>query len=68
MTSAKRGYILDGWGGLHPWATRHATPPPTATASAYWPNWDIARGVSADSANGSGVVVDGYGGLHGFTH
>ena len=42
------GLTLDGWGGLHPF-TLGAGPPPDVsqvTISAYWPNWDIARGVS----------------------
>src|SRR5207302_764176 len=34
------GYVLDGWGGLHPFNGAPAVAP-----GAYWPKWDIARGL-----------------------
>jgi hypothetical protein len=57
---AASGYVLDGWGGLHPFGGA-----PAAAASASWPGWDIARDVVARTGGG-GWVLDGWGGLHPF--
>ena len=56
------GYVLDGWGGLTAFGGAAALP---ANPSAYWPEWDIARGLALRS-DGSGYVLDGYGGVHAF--
>jgi hypothetical protein len=55
------GYVLDGWGGIHPFggASRPSGGP-------YWPGWDIARGIAAASSPTSGYVLDGWGGIHPF--
>ena len=55
------GYELDGYGGLHRFGGA-----PRFVASAYWPGWDIARGVVLDPSGGGGLVLDGFGGLHPF--
>ena len=55
------GYVLDGWGGLHPFGGA-----PVAAPSAYWRGWDIARAVATRPDNRSGYVLDGWGGLHPF--
>lgn len=55
-----RGWVLDGWGALHP---VNGAPPVTAN---YWPGWDIARDVAVTADGSWGVTVDGYGGLHAF--
>jgi len=54
-------YTLDGYGGLHP-----AGSAPPVSVSAYWPGWDIARGVASRSDTQSGYVLDGFGGIHPF--
>ena len=59
------GYILDGWGGPHPFGSALPT-----NGAAYWPGWDIARGIVL-VPNGSGgatggYVLDGWGGMHPF--
>ncbi len=59
------GYVLDGFGGLHPFASTGKAPPPVV-GNAYWPNWDIARGVALLPDGSGGYVVDGYGGIHPF--
>jgi hypothetical protein len=51
------GFVLDGWGGLHPFGTAIAISGP------YWSGWDIARGVAATGLN-RGYVLDGWGGVH----
>ena len=57
--------MLDGWGGLHPFAIgNHPTPP--AASAGYWNGWDIARGVSIMPDGTGGYVLDGFGGLHPF--
>jgi hypothetical protein len=33
-----------------------------------WPGWDIARGVTLTSFADSGYVLDGFGGIHGFSN
>ena len=40
-----RGYVLDGFGGLHGFSTPTSSAPPTVTSGSYWQGWDIARGV-----------------------
>jgi len=58
-------YTLDGWGGVQP----NAGLAPVGQ-TAYWPGWDIARGLvlTPDSAVGAvkGYTMDGWGGLHPF--
>jgi thermitase len=59
------GYVLDGWGALHPFAGKGAKPP-AATGGPYWSGWDIARGVALLPSGTGGYVLDGFGGLHPF--
>jgi hypothetical protein len=54
-------YTLDSFGGLS------ADDSPPLVATAYWPGWKIARAAHArpgPSTPQTGVVLDGYGGLH----
>jgi spore germination protein YaaH len=54
-------YTLDAYGGVN------ADVSPPLSGSAYWPNWKIARAAHALPGAGapqSGLVLDGYGGLH----
>ena len=60
-TTAAGGYVLDGFGGVHPVGNA-----PAATVSAYWPGWDIARGIAVRADGTSGYVLDGYGAVHPF--
>jgi hypothetical protein len=66
--TAYRGYVLDGYGGLHGFASAGtALPPPVSSAGHYWPGWDIARSVvMVPTSSTRGYVVDGYGGFHPF--
>jgi hypothetical protein len=61
------GYVLDGFGGLHPFRIGNGTMPPTITDAPYWNGWDIARGVSILPDGSGGYVLDGYNALHPFT-
>jgi hypothetical protein len=64
------GYVLDGWGGLHPFdvtTDAGAALPPSITNNAYWPGWDIARGLwIVPGSSSDGYTLDGWGGPHGF--
>ena len=55
------GFVLDGYGGVHPFGGA-----PALRGSAYWPGWDIARGIALDAGGTGGLVLDGFGGLHPF--
>ena len=52
-------YTLDGWGGVHAAA---ASAPLSCTA--YWPGWDIARGLALTSDGTGAYLLDGWGGVH----
>jgi hypothetical protein len=58
VTAPGKGYILDGYGGLHPFGGAPALADPT-----YW-GWDIARGIALCSGAAGGYVLDGWGGIH----
>ena len=62
------GYVLDGWGGMHPFhVTTDGSTMPTAINGAYWPGWDIAREVwLLPGSSTAGFTLDGWGGLHPF--
>jgi hypothetical protein len=72
-TPSAAGCVLDGFGGLHPWAE---VPAVTAveiggvgvscTGTGYWPNWDIATKITVIPGTDEGYVMDGFGGLHPF--
>ena len=54
-------YTMDGYGGIHP------VDSPPLPYTAYWPGWRIARASKALPGNvQSGLVLDGYGGLHSY--
>ena len=57
------GYVLDGYGGVHGYGSAPSNP---GGSAAYWPGWDIARGIATGPVQASGYVVDGYGGVHPF--
>jgi hypothetical protein len=62
-----KGYVLDGFGGLQPFSAGVGSPAPAPTVTAYWPGWDIARGVATFPNGSGGMVLDGFGGVHPFT-
>jgi hypothetical protein len=65
VTPLGGGYVLDGWGGLHGFASAGPAPPATA-GGPYWAGWSIARGVALLPSGSGGYVLDAYGGLHPF--
>ena len=65
VTAPQSGFVLDGWGALHP----YGAPGLAETSSArshYWAGWDIARDFAFLPNGSGGYVLDGYGGLHPF--
>ena len=56
------GYVTDDWGGIHPFITGGAPPPPITGPGPYWAGQDVVRGNSATF--GGGYVVDDWGGIH----
>jgi hypothetical protein len=58
------GYTVDVYGGLHPFGDA-----PYEAAGAYYPGFNIVRGLTlnaCDPSGHSGWTVDGYGGMHPF--
>jgi hypothetical protein len=61
------GCVLDGFGGLHPWADSSAViGDVTCDGTGYWPGWDIATKIAVIPGTDQGYVMDGFGGLHPF--
>lgn len=56
------GFVLDDWGGIHPFRTGTAAPPAIAVPGPYWPGQDVVRGIA--SGGGGGYVIDDWGGIH----
>jgi hypothetical protein len=66
LSTPTSGYVLDGYGGVHPFAGGGASMPSAPDSrAAYWPNWDIARSITLATPT-TGYVLDGYGGIHPF--
>jgi hypothetical protein len=55
------GYVLDGYGGVHPWGNA-----PQTYGFPYWSGWDIARAIVTYDNGTGGYVLDGFGGVHSF--
>lgn len=60
------GFVLDGWGGLHPYGVSGLGESSSSASSHYWPGWDIARDFAFLPDGSGGFVLDGWGGLHAF--
>jgi spore germination protein YaaH len=60
------GYVVDGFGGVHPFHPADGNAMPAPIQSPYW-GWDIARKIwFLPGSSTAGYVLDGYGGLHPF--
>ena len=61
------GYLLDGFGGSHPFhPSSDGSVQPPAISTTYW-GWDIARSLWFLPASGTaGYTLDGWGGIHPF--
>jgi hypothetical protein len=64
------GYVLDGYGGLHPFAVGSNQPPLSINDTATWPGWNIARDFdlfsNSTAGTAAGYTLDGFGGAHPF--
>ena len=66
MPDGKSGFVLDGFGGIHPFSV-DGHPAPAVAGAPYWLGWDIARGIAILPNGTGGYVLDGLGGLHPFS-
>ncbi|TMD84623.1 MAG: hypothetical protein E6I74_02300 [Chloroflexi bacterium] len=70
LSDGTGGYVMDLYGGLHPFAVGSSPMPPTITNAAYWRGWAIARDIAlapgSTASNVAGVTLDGWGGVHPF--
>jgi putative pyrroloquinoline-quinone binding quinoprotein len=68
--TAANGYVLDGYGGFHPFWSATAAVPATMGQYPYWSGSDIGRSLwflpSATTASSTGYELDGSGGIHPF--
>jgi hypothetical protein len=68
-TSA-HGYVIDAYGGFHPFWSKGAASPPAIAVYGYWAGRDLARGVwfspGATASTATGYTLDAYGGIHPF--
>src|SRR5439155_518245 len=60
------GYVLDAYGGLHPFGVGRAAPP-GVTGGPYWPGAKLARDVVLVPGSHAGYVLDAFGGVHAFS-
>ncbi|MCU1449066.1 MAG: hypothetical protein JWP02_1236 [Acidimicrobiales bacterium] len=60
------GYVLDDWGGIHPFAVGSNALPPRPSGGPYWPGQDVVRGMTLVPNGTGGYVVDDWGGIHPF--
>ncbi|MHB8491038.1 MAG: glycosyl hydrolase family 18 protein [Solirubrobacteraceae bacterium] len=70
-SASASGYVMDLYGGFHPfWGGTAAAPTPIATYG-YWAGMDIARAAfllpGATPATAAGYTLDAYGGIHPFS-
>ena len=65
LPDASGGYVLDGYGGIHPFAIGANPLPAVESGGAYW-GWDIARVLALMPDGRTGYVLEGYGGVHPF--
>jgi hypothetical protein len=61
------GYVLDGWGGLHPFASLNTPLPPSEVSTDRWPGADFARAVvMVPQSRTMGYLVDVQGNFYPF--
>jgi hypothetical protein len=58
--------VVDGFGGMHPFAVGGRPRPPIPVGSSYWPGRDRVRGVAIRPDASGGYLIDGYGAMFGF--
>ncbi|HEX4776550.1 MAG TPA: hypothetical protein VFW74_07255, partial [Acidimicrobiia bacterium] len=64
--TASGGLVLDGYGGIHPFAIRGLGASLRPTRGPYWRPWDIARGITVSHDGRGGYIGDGWGAIHPF--
>ena len=67
-SDGKGGYVLDAYGGLHPFGINGNAAPAAVQNTGYW-NWRAAQDIAlvpGQSGGYQGFVLDKFGGLHPF--
>lgn len=57
-------YVLDGWGGVHPFAIGSNPIPPAVSTGVYYRGWDVVDGISLGADGRTVAVVDSHDGIH----
>jgi hypothetical protein len=60
LATPTTGYVLDGYGGIHPFAPAGTDLPAQPSSSGYSPGNDIVKGIAFDPETGSGAEVKAY--------
>jgi hypothetical protein len=58
------GYVLDGFGGVHPFAIGSNPAPPGISPGAYYGGWDVMDGLALGADGKTAAVVDSHDGVH----
>ncbi|HEY7134494.1 MAG TPA: alkaline phosphatase family protein [Acidimicrobiia bacterium] len=66
LPGATGGYVLDGFGGLHPFGLTNHAAPAVPAGSPYWNGKDLARGLAVLPGGTGAYVLDAWGGVHAF--
>ena len=61
------GYVVDGYGGLHPFSIGSGATPPAVHGAPSWVGQDMAEGITILPDGSGGYVVDRTGALHPFS-
>jgi hypothetical protein len=68
LPDASGGYVLEGFGGVHPFRVGSNPLPASILDYPYWSGWDIARDFvllpTSTAAQPQGYTLDGFGGIH----
>jgi len=60
------GYVVDDWGGTHPFAEGSANLPPQTNSGPYWVGQNVVRGIALLHGGTGGFIADDWGGIHPF--
>ncbi|HUZ27910.1 MAG TPA: glycosyl hydrolase family 18 protein, partial [Solirubrobacteraceae bacterium] len=68
--TAAHGYVIDAYGGFHPFWSAGATAPPAIAVYGYWRGQDLVRGMwflpGSSASTAAGYTLDAFGGIHPF--
>ena len=69
-STSAHGYVIDAYGGFHPFWSAGATAPAAIAINGYWAGRDIARAMwflpGSTATTATGYTLDAFGGIHPF--